>query len=76
MVQSKLTKMSNFGHAKSAIKNFHQISNFSFLGGGGVHHLTQMYLQKKSTLGKTISNSDPGVGGTSAGSSEKCKVYG
>ena len=26
---------SNFGHAKSAIKNFHHISNFSFWGGGG-----------------------------------------
>ena len=28
--------MSNFGHAKSAIKNFHQISNFSFPRGGDV----------------------------------------
>ena len=26
----------NFGHAKSAIKNFHSISNFSLLGRGGV----------------------------------------
>ena len=27
----------NFGHAKFAIKNFRQISNFLFPGGGGVH---------------------------------------
>ena len=33
MLQSKLTKISNFGHAKSAIKDFCQSSNSSFPGG-------------------------------------------
>ena len=56
---------SNFGHAKSAIKNFGQISNFSFLWGGGDAKLWSCQIWHKICFARFLTFHFGGRGGTS-----------